>query len=29
MEKGFQMNEEMAEFLLNNPDVDVHVGLVG
>ncbi len=29
MEKGFLMNEEMAEFLLNNPDVDVHVGLVG
>ena len=29
MEKGFQMNEEMAEFLLNNPDVDVQVGLVG
>ncbi len=28
-EKGFQMNEEMAEFLLNNPDVDVHVGLIG
>jgi DNA polymerase-3 subunit alpha len=28
-EKGFQMNEEMADFLLNNPDVDVHVGLVG
>ncbi|MDB5209723.1 MAG: dnaE, partial [Sediminibacterium sp.] len=28
-ERGFQMNEEMAEFLLNNPDVDVHVGLIG
>lgn len=28
-EKGFQMNEEMAEFLWNNPDVDVNVGLVG
>jgi DNA polymerase-3 subunit alpha len=26
-EKGFQMNEEMAEFLLNNPDIDVHVGV--
>ena len=26
-ERGFQMNEEMAEFLLNSPDVDVHVGL--
>jgi len=29
MEKGFQMNEEMAEFLMDNPDVEVHVGLVG
>ncbi|MES2371613.1 MAG: DNA polymerase III subunit alpha [Bacteroidota bacterium] len=28
-ERGFQMNEEMAEFLLNNPDVDVQVGLIG
>lgn len=28
-EKGFQMNEEMADFLMGNPDVDVHVGLVG
>jgi DNA polymerase-3 subunit alpha len=28
-EKGFQMNEEMADFLMDNPDVDVHVGLVG
>jgi len=28
-EKGFQMNEEMAEFLLGNPDIDVHVGVVG
>jgi DNA polymerase-3 subunit alpha len=27
-EKGFQMNEEMAEFLLNNPDVEVHVGVI-
>ncbi len=29
IEKGFQMNEEMAEFLLNNIDIDVKVGLVG
>ena len=28
-EKGFQMNEEMAEFLMDNPDVEVHVGMVG
>lgn len=28
-EKGFLMNEEMADFLMENPDVDVHVGLVG
>jgi DNA polymerase-3 subunit alpha len=28
-EKGFQMNEEMAEFLLSNPDIDVHVGVIG
>jgi DNA polymerase-3 subunit alpha len=28
-EKGFQMNEEMADFLLENPDVLVNVGLVG
>jgi DNA polymerase-3 subunit alpha len=27
-ERGFQMNEEMADFLLNNPDVEVQVGLV-
>lgn len=27
-EKGFLMNDEMAEFLWNNPDVDVNVGLV-
>jgi len=27
--KGFTMNEEMAEFLLDNPDVEVSVGLVG
>ncbi|NCI50079.1 DNA polymerase III subunit alpha [Sediminibacterium roseum] len=25
-EKGFQMNEEMADFLMNNPDVEVQVG---
>lgn len=28
-DKGFTMNEEMAGFLLNNPDVEVNVGLVG
>jgi DNA polymerase-3 subunit alpha len=28
-EKGFAMNEDMAEFLLNNPEVEVSVGLVG
>ena len=27
-EKGFLMNEEMADFLWNNPDVEVNVGLV-
>ncbi|HEY1871270.1 MAG TPA: hypothetical protein VGG71_09440, partial [Chitinophagaceae bacterium] len=27
-EKGFTMNEAMAEFLLDNPDVEVSVGLV-
>ena len=27
-EKGFEMNEEMADFLLNNPDVEVKVGLI-
>jgi DNA polymerase-3 subunit alpha len=26
---GFSMNEEMADFLINNPDVDVQVGLYG
>jgi len=26
-ERGFSMNEEMAEFLLNNPDLEVNVGL--
>jgi len=29
VEKGFQMNEEMADYLMNNLDVDVKVGLVG
>lgn len=29
MEKGFMMNEEMASFLMDNPDVEVSVGLVG
>ncbi|HRH50181.1 MAG TPA: DNA polymerase III subunit alpha [Panacibacter sp.] len=29
MEKGFMMNEEMAGFLMDNPDVEVSVGLVG
>lgn len=27
-EKGFTMNEEMASFLLDNPDVEVSVALV-
>jgi DNA polymerase-3 subunit alpha len=27
MEKSFLMNEDMAGYLLNNPDLDVHVGL--
>jgi DNA polymerase-3 subunit alpha len=27
-EKGFAMNEELAEFLLDNPDVEVNVALV-
>jgi DNA polymerase-3 subunit alpha len=27
-EMGFTMNDEMAHYLLNNPDVDVHVGLM-
>ncbi len=26
--KGFSMNEEIAEFLIDNPDVEVNVGLV-
>jgi len=25
MERGFTMNEEMASYLLDNPDIDVHV----
>jgi DNA polymerase III subunit alpha len=28
IEKGFTMNEEMAEYLLDNPDVEVSVGLM-
>lgn len=28
-EMGFTMNDELANYLLNNPDLDVHVGLVG
>jgi DNA polymerase-3 subunit alpha len=28
LEKGFTMNEELADFLLDNPDVEVSVGLV-
>jgi DNA polymerase-3 subunit alpha len=28
-DRGFQMNDEMAGFLLGNPDVEVQVGLVG
>ncbi len=28
MERGFSMNEEMAGFLLNNPDIDIHVELI-
>lgn len=29
IERGFLMNEEMADFLMNNPDIEVKVGLVG
>ncbi|MNT76895.1 hypothetical protein D3C72_2159540 [compost metagenome] len=29
LEKGFLMNEDMANFLLDNPDLEVSVGLVG
>ncbi len=25
MDRGFTMNEEMAEFLIDNPDVDINV----
>ena len=28
MEKSFLMNEEMAGYLLTNPDLDVHVGII-
>lgn len=28
-DRGFQMNEEMADFLMDNPDVEVNVGVVG
>lgn len=28
IDKGFTMNEEMAEFLLDNPDLEVSVGLM-
>jgi DNA polymerase-3 subunit alpha len=28
-DRGFQMNDEMAGFLLGNPDVEVQIGLVG
>ena len=29
LEKGFTMNEEMAEYLMTNPDVEINVGLTG
>lgn len=29
LEKGFTMNDEMAAYLLDNPDVEITVGLVG
>lgn len=29
IDRGFMMNEEMANFLMNNPDVEIKVGLVG
>ncbi|HXL55770.1 MAG TPA: hypothetical protein VN958_05915, partial [Chitinophagaceae bacterium] len=29
LEKGFTMNEELASYLMNNPDVEINVGLVG
>ncbi len=28
MDRGFTMNEEMAEFLLQNPDVDINVEVI-
>jgi DNA polymerase-3 subunit alpha len=28
LEKGFTMNDEMADFLLDNPDVEVSVALI-
>jgi len=28
MDRGFTMNEEMAEFLIDNPDVDVNVEII-
>ena len=27
-DRGFSMNEEMASYLLENPDIDVHVDVV-
>src|SRR3954451_6075739 len=29
LEKGFTMNDEMAGYLLDNPDVEINVGLAG
>lgn len=29
LEKGFTMNEEMADYLMTNPDVEINVGLAG
>ena len=29
LEKGFTMNEELASYLINNPDVEINVGLAG
>jgi DNA polymerase-3 subunit alpha len=29
LEKGFTMNDEMAIYLLDNPDVEINIGLVG
>ncbi len=28
LERSFMMNEEMADYLLNNPDFEINVGLV-